>query len=192
MFFSMKIRSSPNAPAASAFTADQRLADLGVRSARRGCPCHPRRRTSQHHRVADLMRRFSPHAPARRSRRCGRARRRLPPPLRPRAWEAILSPMASIACGVGADEDDTGVGAKAPGEVGALGRRKPKPGCTASAPVAFQAAMIFSAARDTTAPRAAVRSPHASSAISTATGWRRQPLEMGIYGGDTQPAAGAR
>ena len=59
--------------------------------------------------------------------------------------DSILSPMAAIACGFGPIK-------VMPASAhcwanSAFSDRKPKPGCTASAPVALQAAMILSARR---------------------------------------------
>ena len=59
--------------------------------------------------------------------------------------EAILSPIASMACGLGPMKT---MPASAQARANsARSERKPKPGCTASAPVCLQAAMIFSATR---------------------------------------------
>ena len=59
--------------------------------------------------------------------------------------EAILSPMASMASGLGPMK--TMPAAAQARAKSARSERKPKPGCTASAPVSWQAAMILSAIR---------------------------------------------
>src|SRR5215471_11830987 len=79
--------------------------------------------------------------------------------------DAILSPIASIASGLG-PMNTIPAAAQALAK-SARSDRNPKPGCTASAPAAWQAAMIFSATRyDWAAGDGPMAT--ASSAISTA------------------------